>query len=480
MQLRQYITILLIPFICLGCTSIDNSFDLQSSESSDVSSSDDLQDVSEWMDNYLSYYYLYNDEYNTVDRDLTLSYDTFLSTTLKKMETNVLDYKDGSIYSWIGRSASTKAEAQGDAKTKSSITKQLELTFGLVSSKIVSAGGGQYVICVNAVAVDSPLYRAGVRRGDIIVAVGGAYFSLSSVSGYSQLLLNPTSESTLSLTLYGKSESVSVTSEYMYCSPILHYDIYDESVGYLSYLSFDIAYDDELLSVMSYFKSAGITDLILDLRLNTGGYIATANKLSTAIVGSASSGRVFVNYQFNQTLASKLSQSYKVEYFLSTLSSYHLNLSRLYCLVSGQTASASELVINSLEGVDVEVVLIGSQTEGKNVGMLVFEDTFDGWDYEFYPVTMSLSNDKGFGEYEDGFVPDYELDDWGGGSNYADFSASEVLIAKALDLISPVSRVTAQSEGREYSAGLRGDMKIESENVVPNNRIKGNISSLEL
>ncbi|MFR9603793.1 MAG: S41 family peptidase [Rikenellaceae bacterium] len=432
MQLSRNIIVLLISLLCWGCTKV-SEVDGGISASS---SSGSVEGVTEWMDDLLSDYYLYNDEYNTLSRDLTLSYDTFLGTTLGSMTTNVLDNKNGSVFTWIERSASSKAT------TKISTTKVLELSYGLASVSAVAYGSSQYILGVNAVIVDSPLYNAGVRRGDYIVSVEGATFTSSSVSGYMQLLLNPTSEATLSLGVLSSNrvKTISVSSQYIYCSPILHYDIYNETVGYLSYLNFDMAYDDELLEVLAYFKSKGVTDLILDMRLNTGGHTISANKLSTSIIGSDSYGRVFANYQYNPTLSAKLSSSSKVDYFYTTLSSYYLNLDRLYCLVSGKTASASEMVINSLRGLDKEVVLIGAQTVGKNVAMAIYEDSFDGWDYTFYPVMMVVSNAKGFSGYDEGFAPDYEVDDWDSSWNYADFSQSEVMVKTALNLISPSSK----------------------------------------
>lgn len=84
-----------------------------------------------------------------------------------------------------------------------------------------------------------------------------------------------------------------------------------------------------------------------------------------------------------------------------------MNLSKVYCLVSGQTASASELVINSLRGIDIEVILIGEQTNGKNVGMEGTEFTTKAGTYEFFPITFQSYNAKDFGKYEKGFPPPY-------------------------------------------------------------------------
>ena len=78
-----------------------------------------------------------------------------------------------------------------------------------------------------------------------------------------------------------------------------------------------------------------------------------------------------------------------------------LNLNRVYILSTGGTCSASESVINSLLGIDVEVVLIGDTTCGKPYG---FYPT-DNCGTTFYTIQFEGVNDKGEGGYSDGFTP---------------------------------------------------------------------------
>ncbi len=63
-------------------------------------------------------------------------------------------------------------------------------------------------------------------------------------------------------------------------------------------------------------------------------------------------------------------------------------------------------MINSLRGIDFEVRFIGSQTEGKNVGMNVSQVEYRGRHFNFQPITFWVKNAKGFGDYKDGFLPD--------------------------------------------------------------------------
>ncbi len=415
--MRHIFSIFIISLLCGGCA---NDIDLPSSNSQ-------ASDVVTWMDETLSEMYLYNDEYNSMDRDLSLSYDSFLGATLKSMTTNVLDNKDGSIYSYITRTASTKS---ADTRLSNSKYKSASLGFALVGG-IEYANTNRVELAVYAVYKDSPLYEAGVRRGDIIKAVNGKTLYESTYATYASMLLYPTVGETYTITVDDGTVH-ELVAESIYCSPILVsevWDVEDKKVGYLSYMSFDAAYDDDLKDVLRAFKAAGVTDMILDMRFNGGGYVNSANILSTAIAGSASSSKVFTYYTYNPTRGKAYVK------FMSDQSDCNLNLSNLYCIVSGYTASASELVINSLEGIDIPVTLIGSRTEGKNAAMEVSESSYGDYDYTFAPITIALSNAKGDGDYADGMPADYERDDWYNGYNFADFTQEEVMIWTALDLI---------------------------------------------
>ena len=95
-----------------------------------------------------------------------------------------------------------------------------------------------------------------------------------------------------------------------------------------------------------------------------------------------------------------------------------LGLSSLYVITSYNTASAAELVISSLKGIDFPVKMIGCRTEGKNVGMTVSETTYKGRRFQFSPVTFWVRNAKGWGDYKDGIEPDEYVNNDNG--NYAD------------------------------------------------------------
>ena len=88
-----------------------------------------------------------------------------------------------------------------------------------------------------------------------------------------------------------------------------------------------------------------------------------------------------------------------------------LGLNKVYVIGSYYTASASEMLVNALRGIDFDVCLIGGRTEGKNVGMSTSYVTVDGVRYLFSPITFRIRNAKGMGNYADGLVPDVQISD---------------------------------------------------------------------
>jgi hypothetical protein len=78
-----------------------------------------------------------------------------------------------------------------------------------------------------------------------------------------------------------------------------------------------------------------------------------------------------------------------------------LSLPRVYVLVSESTCSASEAIINSLRGVNVDVRLIGSTTCGKPYGFF----GQDNCGITYFPIEFQGVNAKGFGGYANGFIP---------------------------------------------------------------------------
>ena len=127
------------------------------------------------------------------------------------------------------------------------------------------------------------------------------------------------------------------------------------------------------------------------------------------------------------------------DYYGVNLDTYSLNLKRLFVLTTNATASASEVLINSLRGRGISVILIGEKTNGKNVGMEVKSFNSEGYIYELAPITFQGYNERIETIPFDGLPVDYEISDWNNG--YVDFGdLNEPMFKKAYELITGASR----------------------------------------
>jgi hypothetical protein len=189
-------------------------------------------------------------------------------------------------------------------------------------------------------------------------------------------------------------------------------------VGYILFNSHDIGAQDDLIAAFQQLQAAGVQDLILDLRNNSGGFLYIALTAASMITGPASQGQVFERLQYNDkratlTASSTLLFSSRVQ-FAEPGSPVgtplpQLELPRVFILTSGNTCSASESIINSLRGIGVQVVRIGETTCGKPYG---FTEK-DNCGLAFFPIEFQGTNAQGFGDYTTGFQPTCRVTDTG-------------------------------------------------------------------
>lgn len=218
----------------------------------------------------------------------------------------------------------------------------------------------------------------GLERGQIFDAVDGTALTadnLNSLLGTDSYTLNlatyddnGTPDNLDDDAIVSSSESVSLTKQPytenpVYLTKVL--DVAGEKVGYLMYNSFTANYDSQLNDAFATFQSNNVQDLVLDLRYNGGGSVNTASLLGSMITGDFT-GDVFSKLIYNEQQQAN-NKNYNFTTTLgnggSSINSLHLN--RLYVLTSSRTASASEMIINSLKEY-ITVIQIGDTTTGKS------------------------------------------------------------------------------------------------------------------
>lgn len=191
-------------------------------------------------------------------------------------------------------------------------------------------------------------------------------------------------------------------------------------VGYLLFNDHLALAEAGLFDAITNLKAQSITDLIIDMRYNGGGYLDIASELAFMVAGpSKTFGKTFERETFNDKYPSRdpvTGQPLSPTPFWTTAQGLsktsgtalpHLDLPRVFVLTTGGTCSASEAVLNGLMGVGVQVIQIGTQTCGKPYGFY----PQDNCGTTYFSIEFKGVNEKGFGDYADGFFP-------GGGANY--------------------------------------------------------------
>ncbi|GAB3267453.1 S41 family peptidase [Chitinimonas naiadis] len=266
----------------------------------------------------------------------------------------------------------------------------------------------------------SPAAQAGVQRGDMLISADGIAADAAAASDVAALnaAMYPSGGNHgFVLSRAGNVlPAINLLASKVVRQPVLvskSVDVAGQKVGYIAFNDHIAPAEQQLINAVTQLKADKITDLVLDLRYNGGGYLYIANELSYMIAGPGRvGGKVFETLQYNDKRTTDTARSRSlfsnVDCQLNASSNCtsskplpSLDLPRVYILTSASTCSASESIINGLRGADVEVQLIGSTTCGKPYGFVAK----DNCGISYFPIEFVGSNAKGFGDYADGFAP---------------------------------------------------------------------------
>jgi len=242
----------------------------------------------------------------------------------------------------------------------------------------------------------------GIKRGWRVLKINGADATYANITQLNTEL-GKSSQTLLLQKPDGAQQTLTLTSGAYKSDYVMNptvFNVNGNNVGYFAFDSFLGANSgqstrDELDKVFADFKAKNVTELVLDLRYNGGGYGSVSSYLGNLIAPASAVGKVFVSSVHNQ----KYTSWNKVDNFKNLTNS--LKLSRLSIIVTKNTASASEELINGLKPV-MTVKLIGGTTHGKPVGYYGFPTMTN---YVF-PVALKNVNSVGFYDFFTGFPVD--------------------------------------------------------------------------
>lgn len=261
---------------------------------------------------------------------------------------------------------------------------------------------------------------AALVRGAEILAVDGANVTNGSAAVLNAGLFPADANEVHSFTVRdpdGTQRTFSMTSAIITSEPVQNVSIIPTATGDVGYLLFNdhIATSElALVNAITQLDAANVSDLIVDVRYNGGGFLDIAAEFAYMIAGAVpTAGRTFELVQFNDKHPSTnpvtgtpitpipfhdVAQGFSVGNGIPLPT---LDLARVYVLTGRNTCSASEAVMNGLRGANVEVIQIGSTTCGKPYG---FYPT-DNCGTTYFTIQFRGVNDQNFGDYSDGFSP---------------------------------------------------------------------------
>lgn len=308
------------------------------------------------------------------------------------------------------------------------ISKSNGLEFGLVrkSNSEEVFGYVRYII------PNSDASNKDIKRGDLFTGVDGQTLTINN---YISLLFDDNDTYILNMADFVNNDvvqndvEISLTKqEGLAENPVFlskSFEINGIQIGYLMYNQFTNEYDDDLYDAITALKNSGVTDFIIDLRYNPGGSVNTTRLLASMIFDTNTSN-LFLRKRYNDKIQNELSESQLEVYFADKVGDRTINslgLNKLYVLTSASSASASELLINSLEPY-IDVVQIGDVTRGKNEFSTTLVDDRDNSylytpsrtsninpenQWAIQPLLGRNENAEGFSDFTSGLVPDIAL-----------------------------------------------------------------------
>lgn len=286
---------------------------------------------------------------------------------------------------------------------------------------------------VQYVVPNSPAADANIKRGDVFYKFNDVVLDINNYTVinkyYSDNSIRMGFATLENGTITPNNVSADLTIREVVENPVFYSDVITndqgKKIGYLVYNGFKYTFHEELNNIFAQYKNENIDELVLDLRYNGGGTLLTTAYLASMIHAGAADGEVFAKLTHN----TKLTQENSFYSFYDKASVFNKDgdytaekninrvtgLTRMFVITSGNTASASEMIISGLTPF-MQVIKVGTTTYGKNVGSYTVYDSPDfssnninsNHTVAMQPITFKVFNKLDQSDYTHGFSPDYE------------------------------------------------------------------------
>lgn len=218
---------------------------------------------------------------------------------------------------------------------------------------------------------DSPSRRAGVRHGDIIVAIDGDTLPKGYTSAEASKRLRGQAGTKVNLTVkrpYAADSiiDIEITRGIIRTNPVPYYGMLDNGVGYIRLTTFNehsaAKVRDALLALK---KNPEFKSLVIDLRDNGGGLLESAVQIAGYFLPKGT-----------EVLRTKYRGKDNEKIYKTTQAPIDTKVPLAF-LVNGNTASASEILSGSMQDLD-RAVVVGQRSFGKGLVQTTRPVPYDG------------------------------------------------------------------------------------------------------
>lgn len=224
---------------------------------------------------------------------------------------------------------------------------------------------GEAGAVVDIIYPDSPAALAGLREGDQIIGVEGAFIMYMSLNQVNDKINGEEGTQVRLDVLRGKGRAqpiiitrANIKTRNVFSKP----DWLAEGVGYIHLRRFSEGVDQELFDLIMKLRQAGMKKLIFDLRYNLGGEVETASSIASEFLKQ---GQDIVTFKRGAEMVEKKITDGRDGLFADL---------PVLVLVNRYSASASEIVAGALKDFRPAPVIVGSRSYGKGSAQIVHLD----------------------------------------------------------------------------------------------------------
>lgn len=233
----------------------------------------------------------------------------------------------------------------------------------MISGKYAGIGAViRYNFAIKNTIIDQPYENmpaseAGLKKGDIILAIGDSSMVGKDVSYVSNRLRGDAGSRfvlTIKRPSTGKKMKFKITRRSIQLPAVPYYGLQDDGVGYLNLNSFTTDCSKDVRRAFLDMKKQGMKSLVLDLRNNGGGSLQEAINIVNMFVPKGI------------TLVKTIGKIERANKEYKTTVEPIDTVMPIVVLVNDETASASEITSGSLQDLD-RAVILGARTYGKGL-----------------------------------------------------------------------------------------------------------------